>query len=160
VDANGWVYLTGSTTSTDMPISDRAFQTANAGTTDGFLAVFDPAQVGATSMLYATYMGGAAVDEPAGITVANNKVYVTGSTLSDNFPVVNAFLPNRNLGRDAFVAEVDIYQTGSASLVASTYLGGSGTDYGRTVAVDAVGLVYVAGLTYSADFPLSANAFR
>ena len=160
IDSNGWIYLTGSTTSTDLVITDRAFQTANAGTTDGFVAVFDTSQSGRPSLLYATYLGGAAIDEPAAIAVANNKVYVTGSTLSDNFPVANAFRPNRNAGRDAFVSEIDIIQSGSASLVASTYFGGSKGDYGRSIAVDAAGRIYIAGITYSADLPVSTNAYQ
>src|SRR5205823_8268006 len=53
IDSNGWIYLTGSTTSTDLVITDRAFQTANAGTTDGFVAVFDTSQSGRPGLLYA-----------------------------------------------------------------------------------------------------------
>ena len=160
IDSNGWVYLTGSTTSTDLPITDRAFQSTNAGGTDGFVAVFDPSQSGRLSLLYATYLGGAGFDEPAGIAVAKNKIYVTGSTLSDNFPLAHAFQPGRNVGRDAFLTEIDIFQSGSASLVASTYFGGSKSDFGRTVAVDAAGNVYIAGFTDSADLPVSANAYQ
>src|SRR5260370_23079854 len=53
IDSNGWIYLTGSTTSTDLVITDRAFQTANAGTTDGFVAVFDTSHSSRPILLFA-----------------------------------------------------------------------------------------------------------
>jgi hypothetical protein len=157
IDPDGLFYIAGSTTSTNLPLSDRAFQQSNAGTTDAFVAWFDPTQSGGMSLLYATYMGGAAVDEASGIATLDRKIYVTGSTLSDNFPTANPYAA-RSAARDIFVAEIAPELSGSASLVASTYFGGSGTDYGRTIAVDAPGHVYVAGLTYSRDFPLSSSA--
>ena len=159
VDANGLIYITGSTTSTDLT-TVNPLQSANAGTTDGFVAVFDPTQSGAASLLYATYLGGAAVDEPAGIATRNGKIYVTGSTLSDNFPLANSIFPNRAGGRDLFVTELDPAKSGAASLVASGYLGGSGTDYGRGIDVDAAGLVYLTGLTYSHDITITPNAYQ
>jgi len=159
VDANGLVYITGSTTSTDLT-TVNALQTANAGTTDGFVAVFDPTQSFAASLLYATYLGGTAVDEPAGIATRNGKIYITGSTLSDNFPIANSIFPNRAGGRDVFVTELDPAKGGAAALVASGYLGGTGTDYGRGIAVDAAGLVYLTGLTYSHDVTITPNAYQ
>ena len=159
IDANGLIYIAGSTTSTDLT-TVNALQSANAGTTDGFVAVFDPTKIGAASLLYATYLGGAAVDEPAGIATRNGKIYVTGSTLSDNFPIANSIFPNRAGGRDIFVTELDPAQSGSASLVSSGYLGGTGTDYGRGIAVDAAGLVYLTGLTYSHDITITPNAYQ
>ena len=80
VSPAGLIYITGTTTSTNLATTTGALQTANAGTTDGFVAVFDPSQTGTASLLYATYLGGAAVDEPAGIATLNGKIYVTGST--------------------------------------------------------------------------------
>jgi hypothetical protein len=160
VDANGLVYLTGSTTSTDLLTTAGAFQTAPAGATDGFVAMFDPTQSGTPSLVYATYLGGSAVDEPLGVATHGGMIYVTGSTLSDNFPVANAVFPSRNLGRDVFVAELDPSKTGAASLIASTYFGGSGSDYGQSVAVDSAGLAYVVGNTYSPDLPVTGNAYQ
>ena len=76
--ATGLVYLTGSTTSTDLLVTSGAFQTTLKGPTNGFVAVFDPAQFGSASLLYATYLGGTGVDVPYGIATHNGKAYVTG----------------------------------------------------------------------------------
>ena len=155
VSGSGLIYITGTTTSTNLATTTTALQTTNAGTTDGFVAAFDPTQTGVASLLYASYLGGAAVDEPAGIATVNGKIYVTGSTLSDNFPIANSVFPGRQGGREIFVSEIDPTLSGTASLIFSTYYGGTGTDYGRSIAVDAAGTVYVAGFTYSADLPIT-----
>src|SRR6185369_7695047 len=155
VSASGLIYITGTTISTDLATTTTALQKTNAGTTDGFVAAFDPTQAGTASLLYATYLGGAAVDEPAAVATVNGKIYVTGSTLSDNFPIANSVFPGRQGGREIFVSELDPTLSGTASLIFSTYYGGKGTDYGRSIAVDAAGTVYVAGFTYSADLPIT-----
>jgi hypothetical protein len=157
VSPGGLIYITGTTISTDLATTTTALQTTNAGTTDGFVAAFDPTQTAAASLLYATYLGGAAVDEPAGIATVNGKIYVTGSTLSDNFPIANSIFPGRQGGREIFVSEIDPTLSGTSSLIFSTYYGGTGTDYGRSIAVDAAGTVYVAGFTYSADLPITTS---
>jgi hypothetical protein len=81
--ATGLVYLTGSTTSTDLLVTPGAFQTTLKGTTNAFVAVFDPAQP--TSLVYATYLGGTGADVPYGIATRNGKAYVTVSTTSLDF---------------------------------------------------------------------------
>jgi hypothetical protein len=60
---------------------------------------------------------------------------------------------------DAFVAEINPTQVGAASLVYSTYLGGSDQDASYGIAVDGSGNAYVTGFTYSLDFP-TKNAYQ
>jgi len=161
VDAStGLVYLTGSTTSTDLLVTSNALQSTIKGPTNGFVAVFDPTQSGAASLVYATYLGGSGVDVPYGIATHNGKAYITGSTASGDFPVANATLPSGQGGTDMFITELDPRQSGAASLIASGYYGGLGLDYGTSVAVDAAGFVYVAGVTYSFNLPITAAPYQ
>jgi beta-propeller repeat-containing protein len=160
VDPTGLVYLTGTTSSTDLITSSGAYKTTNAGGTDAFVVFLDPARSGSLTLVYATYLGGTDFDEATGITYFDGKIYVTGSTSSYDFPLVKPYQPGRAPGRDMFVAEIDPSQSGSASLVASTYFGGAGSDYARSILVDAPGHVFVAGNTTSRDFPVSSNAYQ
>ena len=163
VDGSGNAYLTGGTKSTALGFTPPAgaYQTSCALDTtsrcegDGFVAKFDPALSGAASLLYFTYLGGSFADSGAGIAVDTaGDAYITGATVSANFPVFGAvFQPVYGGGNaDAFVTELN--PAGSA-LIYSTFLGGSNTDSGSGIAVDVNGAAYVAGQTCSVDFPLS-----
>ena len=77
---------------------------------------------------------------------------MTGFTASTDFPTSNPLQPTNDGGVDAFVAAFD--PTGQ-TLLYSTYLGGSGDDYGQGIAVDSVGDAYVTGYTGSTNFPTS-----
>jgi uncharacterized protein (TIGR03437 family) len=80
--------------------------------------------------------------------------YVTGATISTNFPTANP-LQTSNASRGAFLGE-DVFVTkinATAALAYSTYLGGSGDDVGNSIAVDSAGTVYVTGGTSSYVFP-------
>src|SRR5438876_839580 len=114
---------------------------------------------------YSTYLGGSLDDVGLGIAVDSaGNAYVTGNTQSTDFPTANAFQPTNHGGSsfdgtasgDAFVTEINASGT---VLVYSTYLGGTGEDYGRGIAVDSAGSAYVTGFTGSTDFPI-ANAIQ
>ncbi len=100
---------------------------------------------------YSTFLGGSDFDDAHGIAVdAAGNAYVTGQTSSLDFPTENPTQPTYGGLGDAFVAKLD--PSGTA-LAYSTYLGGSGVDFGSGIAVDGVGDAYVAGATLSTDFP-------
>ncbi len=110
---------------------------------------------------YSTYLGGASADESHGVAVdSSGCVYVVGSTISSNFPALNAeqseFSGPGSI-EDAFVTKMN--QEGNA-LIYSTYLGGHGSDLGLAIAVDSSGCVYVTGQTSSTDFPTTAGALQ
>jgi len=112
---------------------------------------------------YSTYLGGSGDDFGWGIAVdSSGNAYVTGGTDSTDFPTANPFQATCDgcapyaSGPDAFVAKLNA--AGSA-LVYSTYLGGSGVDYGLGIAVDSSGNAYVTGQTSSTDFP-TVNPFQ
>jgi uncharacterized repeat protein (TIGR01451 family) len=152
VDGAGNIYIAGGTASADFvgTILPGGMQPANGGGFDGFVVKIDPT---GTRMLYSTYLGGTGTDEVEGIAVdpAGN-AYLTGYTFSTDFPGVAAGSLQTGTGgaRDAFVAKLS--PAGSA-LLYSTYLGGTGSDLGYGIAIDASGNAYVTGSTGSDDFP-------
>src|SRR5216684_1928737 len=149
VDSAGNAYVTGSTYSTDFPTCNP-LQPTNRGGSDAFVAALDP---NGGTLLYSTYLGGSDADFGYGIAMDSvGNAYVTGQTLSTDFPTSNPLQPTNHGGADAFVAALD--PTG-ATLVYSTYLGGIFNDVGRGIAVDSAGNAYVTGFTASTDFPTS-----
>ena len=86
-------------------------------------------------------------------TPATGIVYVTGEA-DPGFPTANALDASFNGGNsDAFIAKIDTSQAGAASLLYSTFLGGSTSDLGWDIAVDPQGIVHLVGETNSIDFP-------
>jgi Beta-propeller repeat len=150
VDNVGNAYVTGVTNSTDFPTANPLQPTYGGGFYDAFVAAIDP--TGAT-LLYSTYLGGSSGDSGQGIAVDSfGDAYVTGHTLSTDFPTSNPLQPTNHGDYDAFVAALD--PTG-ATLLYSTYLGGSSGDSGQGIAVDSFGDAYVTGHTFSTNFPTS-----
>jgi len=151
VDPNGNVYVAGESSSVGLFASPRPY----GGNGDAFLAKFNPSLSGAASLLYFTYLGGSLADTANGVAIdTGGNAYVTGSTVSANFPVVGAvFQPAYGGGNaDAFVAKID---PSGANIIYSSFLGGSNTESGNGIAVDSIGSAYVTGQTCSLDFPLT-----
>jgi hypothetical protein len=148
VDPAGNAYVVGITFSTNFP-TVNPFQAAKGLQQDAFVAKINPT---GTAWVYATYLGGNAVDEGYGIAAdASGNAYVTGYTGSTNFPLQSPYRSSNAASVDAFVTKLN--PAGSA-LVYSTYLGGSATDYGTAIAVDSSGSAYVTGIVDSTDFPV------
>jgi Cep192 domain 4/Beta-propeller repeat/HYDIN/CFA65/VesB-like, Ig-like domain len=148
VDAGGDAYVTGSTNSANFPTTSGAFQVTNGGSGDAFVAEINSTGAG---LVYSTFLGGTGSDAGMGIAVDSaNNAYVTGSTQSPNFPTLNPAQALNAGSSDAFVTEVNLAGT---ALVYSTYLGGSSADVGESIKVDSSGNAYVAGYTFSTDFP-------
>lgn len=149
VDSTGAAYIAGFTESTNFPASNAA-QNFNAGGTDAFVAKLNPAGSG---LVYCTYLGGSGDDEANGIAVdAAGAAYVTGATASQDFPVVDPLQPKLAGERNAFALKLS---AAGNSLIYSTYLGGSLSDSGNGIAVDAAGAAYIVGDTTSLNFPAS-----
>jgi beta-propeller repeat-containing protein/ASPM-SPD-2-Hydin domain-containing protein/HYDIN/CFA65/VesB family protein len=148
VDSAGNAYVTGNTTSTNFPTMNPLQPAFGGGFYDAFVAELNAA---GSALVYSTYLGGSNEDQGFSIAVdGSGEVYVTGMTYSTNFPSKNALQASNAGGFDAFVAKLNA--TGS-DLVYSTYLGGSGTEYGQGIAVDSSGNAYVIGSTASTNFP-------
>jgi len=154
VDASGHAHLTGPTQSLDFPIAG-AFAPALSGASDAYVAKLTP---DGAALVYATYLGGGGDDAGLGIAVGpDGRAHLTGRTNSTDFPTTpGAFQPALAGGADAFVASLT---PDGDDLVHASYLGGSGSDLARAIAVDARGAAVIAGATRSADFPVR-NAFQ
>jgi hypothetical protein len=166
VDGSGNAYVMGLTSSSDFPTTPSGYQTTFArGSDSAFVTELNAA---GTALVYSTFLSGG-LDGAArfsntplgGIAVdTHGNIYVTGVTGSTTFPTKNALQPAFGGGySDAFVAEINPSQVGAASLVYSTYLGGSDQDEGNGIAVDTSGNAYATGFTYSLNFP-TKNAYQ
>jgi Beta-propeller repeat len=162
VDSSGDAYVTG--TATDgFPVTAKAFQKKLDGTDDAFVAKLDPAASGKASLLYSTLLGGRGDEGGTSITVDSvGDAYITGSTISVDFPVTSdAFQTTPKGFENAFVAELNPAASGKASLLYSSYLGGTSiVNQGTGIAVDSSGNAYVTGNTEAPDFPTTPNAFQ
>ena len=102
------------------------------------------------TLIQSTYLGGSGNDQAQSIVESGGSVYVAGDTQSNPFPgTANGAQPAYGGGGDAFVA---LLSGDLKTLVQSTYLGGSGIEYGQSIAVSG-GNVYLAGYTNSTTFP-------
>jgi hypothetical protein len=151
VDRAGFVHVGGTTSSGDFP-TVRAVQGSSRGSGDAFVARIDPA---GSALVWSTYLGGGGYEMADDLAVdpAGN-AYVAGITLSPDFPVRNALQPTLR-HYDGFVSKL----SATGALVWSTFLGGSGADGARSIAVDTAGSAYVTGPAGSVDFPIR-NALR
>jgi hypothetical protein len=156
IDGAGNAYVTGFTFSTDFPITAGAYDTSRDAFHDTFVTKLDAA---GASLVYSTYLGGNNSDNAQDIAVdASGSAYVTGYTSSTNFPTTpGAYDMSWNGGdSDAFVTKLNVAGT---NLVYSTYLGGNSADFTQGIAVDVTGSAYVAGHTFSSDFPTTPGAY-
>ncbi|MUG99640.1 hypothetical protein F7734_48120 [Scytonema sp. UIC 10036] len=166
VDLQGNAYVTGLTYSNDFP-TKNAFDNTFIGVvndSEAFVTKLNPNASGESSLLYSTYLGGSSAEFGRDIAVdLRGNAYVTGGTESTDFPIKNAFDSTFGGSQDAFVTKVNPSVSGSNSLVYSTYLGGSVSNYSNSdegfgITVDLKGNAYIVGSTSSTDFPMK-NAF-
>jgi uncharacterized protein (TIGR03437 family) len=153
VDRVGSAYVTGRYGSSPRNFAKNGLL-AESGL--GFMAKLNPQ---GTEIVYSTLLQGEgaaiAVDEAGKSYVAEN-FFVTIPPL----PVKNGFQTAPRGEQDILVLKIDPDKSGNDSLLYSTYLGGSSTDLVRAIAVDSGGRIYVAGNTFSTDFPITPNTLR
>ncbi len=153
VDGSGNAYVTGYTGSTNFPTLNQYQTDPGDGAYDVFVTKLDTTKSGDASLVYSTYLGGDSVDGGRGIAVnGSGNAYVTGYTNSSNFPTLNQYQSDQG-NYDAFVTKIDTTKSGDASLVYSTYIGGSGEEEALGIAVDDSGNAYITGQAWSTDFP-------
>lgn len=154
VDALSNAYIAGDTQSANFP-KQSPIQPIFGGGTDAFITKLSSSG----AILFSTFLGGAGNEHAGGIAVdALGDIYVAGGTSSTNFPVVSPLQSTIGGTQDAFVTK--IAYTGTVAF--STYLGGSGglPEQANAIALDSSGNAYIAGVTTSANFPVTAGAFQ
>jgi hypothetical protein len=156
VDREGYAYLVGTAESADFP-TKHALDGTLGGSRDAFIAKLTP---DGSALVFATYLGGSSTEYGGGIgRDSAGNIYVTGNTYSTDFPTTNAVDGTKGgweYSPDLFIAKLN---PSASALIYSTYLGGDDDEYGGGIAVDGPGNVYLAGDTYSSDFP-TANAWQ
>jgi len=148
VDSLGQVYVTGSTASADFPLT-AAIRTTLGGGRDAFAFKLNAT---GNALVYSTYLGGSNYDAGTAIAVdTSGNAYIAGDTMSADFPVSNAAQGTFGGQVDTFVTKL----TSAGALSFSTFVGGAGAEHSGGIAVDANGNSYVAGGTFSTNFPVA-----
>ena len=184
-DKEGNLYSGGNVFDVGYPLLAGSYQIDFAGgSTDIAISKFD---AGGAFLHFSTYLGGSGTEVPHSLVVNdNNELYVLGTTSSSDFPVTeDAFDTTFNGGEGYVLTSTVRFTDGSdiviakfnnsgTSLLASTYVGGSGNDGLNTVTtlrknyadeargeiiIDGHSNVYVASCTQSMNFPVTAGAF-
>ena len=142
VNSSGDALLTGYTKSTNFPTASP-YQESLAGPVNAFVAELNPA---GSALVYSTYLGGSSGDYGSGIALdSSGNAYVTGRTLSANFPTTQGAFQTSLGGSGATNAFVTKLNSKGTALVYSTYLGGIGYDAASSIAVNSSGNAYVTG---------------
>jgi beta-propeller repeat-containing protein len=147
----GQVTLAGTTRSRDFPVSSSSYGVEPRGR-DAFVTRLDP---DGERMVFSARIGGTDDDEGRAVAVdADGATYLTGRTVSHDFPTTLGALDRERSSVDAFVLKLS---AGGRTLLYSTFLGGNGQDEATAIAVDGERRVVVAGWTQSLDFPFDAD---
>lgn len=155
VDSSGVAYVVGDTQSFEYPTANPAQPACVAGP-DGFCwdAIVSVLSSDGSALVYSTYLGGNSVeyvDRAFNVAVdAASNAFVTGMTGSTNFPLLNPYQSFYGGQIDAFVTQY----SSTGQMLYSTYLGGTNSEVGYSIALKSQGDFYLAGLTLSNDFPL------
>ena len=164
VDKTGAAFITGETRSANFPVRysyDSSFNGGTCGAVGSYIIYCDDAYVtklnpAGSGLLYSTFLGGSRDDGGNAIAVDGvGSIYITGNTLSSDFPITPGAFDMSYNGGDAFVVKLN--PAGSA-LVYATFLGGSGKDRSYGIAADGTGSAHMTGYTYSSDFPATQGA--
>ena len=155
VDSAGNAHVTGDTPSRDFPVFKALQPTFHEGA--NFNSFVSEINADGSALIYSTYWGGSGGEGGSRVAVdpAGNS-YIGGYTFSPDFPTVNAIQPTYAGNVDAYLTKLS---ADGQKVFYSTFLGGSGFEYGWDVAVDSSGNAYMTGFTHSTNFP-TAHALQ
>ena len=156
------IYLTAASRSADFPVTMGVLDETHDSAPDLTSTVISKLSPDGSTLLFAAFLGGSLADVPRshGHRIALDKsgdIYVVGHTMSPDFPTTAGALDETHNGEfDLYFSILD--PTGS-TLLYSTFLGGSARDQRPNLALDAIGDVYIAGMTRSPEIPTTTSAF-
>jgi hypothetical protein len=155
IDYSGYIYVSGTTQSSDFPTSPDAYDRLISGTADVFVSKLS---ADLTTLVASTYLGGSSTEARASIALdENGNVFVAGTTYSNNFPCSDGAFDQYYAGTcDFFVSKFD---ANLSTLLASTYLGEIYREDYPSILIDNSGNVVVSGATGSEDYPVTPNAY-
>jgi len=155
VDGTGSALISGITDSPFFPTTPGAYDTSANGIGDAYVLRLNAT---GSALLFSSLIGGSDWDEAWDVAVGpTGRLYVAGYTISSDFPTCPGGFDGTHAGsRDAFVA---ILSPTASQLLDCTFLGGEGSEIARSIALDALGLIYVTGSTSSSSFPTTAGAY-
>jgi roadblock/LC7 domain-containing protein len=161
IDSSGNAYITGWTESSNFPTTSGAYQITMGSMLSNQNVFVTKLNSTGSSLIYSTYIGGNYYNSGNSIAIdSSGNAYITGWTEASNFPTTSGAYQITLAGaQNAFITKLN--STGSA-LVYSTFIGGSGTDQGNSIAIDSSGNAYITGEAYSdlSNFPVTSGAFQ
>jgi hypothetical protein len=163
VDRQGDIWTAGASSSdAEVNAPNVPFQGAPRGKTDILLTKWRINADGSREVLYRTFIGGSEAEEVTAIAIDfAGRVHIVGSTASADFPMAGfAYQTVHGGGLDAFHTIVDPTQGGDASLILSSFYGGSGRDVAHGLFVDSNGVAHVVGSSRSPALPSVANGLQ
>jgi hypothetical protein len=156
-DSAGNLYITGYTESDNYPVTGFSFDNTFGGVEDGFLAKFDN---NLETLLASTFVGGSESDRGQAIKIAGQKMYLTGRTLSADFPVTpHCYDSSLSGGIEHGDISVSVFDLDLSTLIASTYLGGPEDEKPLGMDVDNQGNIFIGGFSHSNGYPVTQGAY-
>jgi len=156
-DSEGNLYITGYTSSPNFNATTGSFDNSFGGVEDGFIIKLD---ANLNSLLASTFIGGNKSDRGQAIKIKNDKIYITGRTLSPDFPIVEGTYDDEFSGGtehgDISVSALDLDLT---TMYASTFLGGPDDEKPLGLAIDNSGNVFIGGFSHSGGYPTTEGAY-
>jgi PKD repeat protein len=160
VDAFGNAYIVGNTNSFDFAVTADAYQKNKTMDNDSYEGVVCKLDPFGSKLLYSTYIGGHGVDSPYSIQVNDvGEFYVAGQTRASSFPTTNGAYITDMVGQEQ-IGFVTKFKSDGSDLIYSTFIGGSGEDMIRSLAVDTNGNATLVGYTGSSNYPVTQGVVQ
>lgn len=148
------VFVTGRTGSSDFPITTGAYDKTYNGGGDAYVSTFD---INLSNLLSSTFIGGSSTDLPYSLALdSSGYVYITGYTMSSDYPTICAYDTTLTGSKDGFIAKLN---ADLSDLFSSTFIGGSDSDIANAIAINSSDNIYITGGTFSTDYPTTTGAY-